>query len=111
MRCAQVWRARMVREAVPDEAGTEYRVGGQGLEMPRHSSAVPGHQEVLAGREEVLRVAPGRADEGDSAGERLENPDGGNAGQGVHVEAAGDVHGGEVAAKACGTSVFGSQPW
>ena len=40
---------------------------------------------------------PGRRDQGNAAGERLEHADGGDARQDVHIEAARHVHGGEVA--------------
>src|SRR5205085_9460517 len=67
-----------------------------------HVVAVLGDQIVLAGAEEVLAIVPGGAEEGDSAGQRLEHADGGDAGEEAGVIAAGDVDCGEVAGEDAG---------
>ena len=97
MRWAQVWRARMVARPCATRSARSAGSAAKALRCCVISGAVAGDQEVLAGREQALRVVPGRADQRDAAGERLEDADGGDAGQGVDVEAAGDVDGGEVA--------------
>ena len=63
-----------------------------------HFRDILGEQEVLAGAEQVLAVGPRGRDQRDSAGQRLEDADRGDAGQHRRVEAARDVDGRHVAA-------------
>ena len=71
-------------------------------QVARHLGAVAGDEEVLAGAEQALGVVPGRGDQRDAAGQRLEDADRRDAGQLLDVGAARHVDGGEVAGEDLG---------
>ena len=62
------------------------------LKQLRHLLAVARHQVVAAGREEALAVLPGRADQRDAAGQRLEGADRRDARQRLGIRPARNVH-------------------
>src|SRR5688572_22837479 len=84
-------RAGVAREyrapAMLGKLARERSVAKHRRQMARHLLTVSCHQEILTWSEQVFSVRPWRADEGNAAGQRLENAYGGHARKGLHVRA------------------------
>ncbi len=74
-RWAQVCRALTVASPRAPSEAAKAAVGAQIREMAAHGVAVARDEKIVAGREQVLAIAPRRADERDAAGQRLEDAD------------------------------------
>src|SRR5215213_6889793 len=57
------------------ERSCKSRFGAQRGKVAAHALAVARHKEIIAGREQMLGIAPRRADQRDAAGKRLEDAD------------------------------------
>lgn len=75
-----------------------------------HLGAVAGDEKIRSGAEKTLAVRPRRGDQRDAAGQRLEDPDRGNARQRFDVRPARNMNRHPVATEGGGHLALGIHP-